>query len=399
MKIVSIHSLKGHYRLCLVLTFVVVTILTTLWWSARKPMIDVGLIPLTEVRLIQIPLINEAKSPLRLIELRPTCTCVAVVSFPLLVPPGQTLYASVLVRPEKIGPLRAKLEMLQEGKNGVTEVTSIKGTVRAPHQESLAFKASSEDRIQAPLLLTRLNEENRPLVVDVREASAFARAHIPRSLNIPVQALEKMAHAHEREVVLVDDGLSQEKTLEILRELKGKSFSRVRMLEGGLPAWRAIGGDLSSDGDVFKEVNILTAASVFEKVARQEASLLFVGNRPELAERWWADAARLKVSGEGKNDADKILVMAKKLVLKTKKPVIIASIQGEFYRTVSAALSDELKSSIFFLDGGANAYAEYIGQSQHHWMMANLGTQLEALGVRAVASARTAMRRGCSTCP
>jgi rhodanese-related sulfurtransferase len=382
------------------IAYVAVVVCIALYWSKSTPQTDLGNIPLTEVRIVRVPVINSTQQEIRVVEIRPTCTCLSVLSTPLLVPPGNTLHATVLVRPEKVGALRGQLEIVYEGKAGKADLVAIKAKVLLPRKEfSDPFTLPPQDSMDAALLITKLHEKDRPLLLDVRHAHAYAKAHIPRSLNLPLESVEQLQFVRNRDLVLIDGGLAPEKTHKLLLGLKAKGFDRVKILAGGIPAWQEIGGTLAGEGSPEKEANLVAAEQVFDILQQKEAAVLFVGNRPELASRLWSEVKTLKLEGKDAGEVNEIIHAVQKLKQKSGKVVILSSVQGEFYRSVAAALPQDLKASVFFLDGGINAYIAYIGQIQHRWMMTNLGTEIQSLGVKAVASARSAMRRDCPTCP
>ncbi len=77
---------------------------------------------------------------------------------------------------------------------------------------------------------------NDYLLVDVREAAAFATYHIPGALNIPLATLTAdFARRNERIVFYSDGGLHSAQAWFLLRSL---GFPAARMLSGGLEEWK-----------------------------------------------------------------------------------------------------------------------------------------------------------------
>jgi rhodanese-related sulfurtransferase len=88
-------------------------------------------------------------------------------------------------------------------------------------------------------------------IIDVREPGEFAGGHVPGSINVPLSRLP----AHDfggsagREIVLVcASGRRSERGCEALAALPALSGVTVRSLQGGVGAFKAAGGTLSSTG-------------------------------------------------------------------------------------------------------------------------------------------------------
>jgi|LNFM01.1.fsa_nt_gb thioredoxin len=93
--------------------------------------------------------------------------------------------------------------------------------------------------------LAQLIKERRVLVVDVREAAPYQRAHIPTAVHAPLSDLEsKLAElaVYRRPIIVYDRsyGDDAKKALEVLTANRVPSAA----LEGGLLAWESEGFDI-----------------------------------------------------------------------------------------------------------------------------------------------------------
>ncbi len=97
--------------------------------------------------------------------------------------------------------------------------------------------ATQADRVTVDQLATWLIEgRNDFLLVDVREAGAFAQYHIPSAVNVPLAALASDFVAHNERLVVYDDGgVSAAQAWMLLRSL---GYPATRLLSGGLPEWK-----------------------------------------------------------------------------------------------------------------------------------------------------------------
>lgn len=90
---------------------------------------------------------------------------------------------------------------------------------------------------------TRLMNQKNALVLDIREADAFAKAHLIQSKHIPLEQLaerakELNAHKAKPVVVVCQTGKRAGKAAGLLR---AAGFSEVFVLDGGLLAWQQAG--------------------------------------------------------------------------------------------------------------------------------------------------------------
>lgn len=97
---------------------------------------------------------------------------------------------------------------------------------------------SSADHVTASQLADWLIAgRNDLLLVDVRDAAAFARYHIPSALNLPLATLASdFAARNERIVVYGEGGTAAAQAWLLLRSL---GFPAVHLLAGGLEEWKS----------------------------------------------------------------------------------------------------------------------------------------------------------------
>ncbi len=97
-------------------------------------------------------------------------------------------------------------------------------------------------KITSAQLTVEVNQ-NKGVVVDVRERKQFVLGHIVDSINIPLKELEKqqaqLEKYRERPIVLVDE-LGQQ-SMTAVRQLNLAGFKQVMRLAGGLNQWQSDG--------------------------------------------------------------------------------------------------------------------------------------------------------------
>ena len=87
---------------------------------------------------------------------------------------------------------------------------------------------------------TRMMNEGRTLVLDVRDAAEYAAGHVPKARHIPLRELSKrmdeIAKWKERPVLVTGKGTAAPGAA--CRLLKRSGFNNVVQLKGGIGAWQ-----------------------------------------------------------------------------------------------------------------------------------------------------------------
>ena len=105
---------------------------------------------------------------------------------------------------------------------------------------SCSGSGTSNGVISASALLDRLDDENTPLVVDVRTPGEYMRGHIPGAVNIPYQQvaarITELGEMNGRDVVVYCEAGPRAQRAEAT--LRAAGFERLYHLEGDMAGWR-----------------------------------------------------------------------------------------------------------------------------------------------------------------
>lgn len=96
-----------------------------------------------------------------------------------------------------------------------------------------------DGEISAAELEALLEDGDAPAIVDIRNPPAFARSHIPGSLNIPFNALPRQVEqlrGEDRVVTVCPHGKSSVQAARLITSFEGVD-GRVESLEEGLDGW------------------------------------------------------------------------------------------------------------------------------------------------------------------
>lgn len=127
-------------------------------------------------------------------------------------------------------------------------------------------------RIDASALAELLAGPTAPRVLDVRSAAEFEAVHLPGSYNVPIETLrehrdELVRHLDEDVVLLCRSG---NRAVQAERLLAEHGLSNLHVLEGGIVAWEAAGGEVrrgAARWDIERQVRLVAGSIVLGSVA------------------------------------------------------------------------------------------------------------------------------------
>jgi rhodanese-related sulfurtransferase len=98
--------------------------------------------------------------------------------------------------------------------------------------------------IDARTLKTWLDDE-KAVLIDIREPDEYAREHIPGSRLVPLSAFDPADFSHDEGKVGVFHCASGTRTRQAAGEILATGFSEVYCLDGGLQGWKKAGLEVS----------------------------------------------------------------------------------------------------------------------------------------------------------
>lgn len=116
-----------------------------------------------------------------------------------------------------------------------------------------------------PVIVKQWLKDGRAILIDVREPSEYAREHIIGARLVPLSSFDSADFAAEKDKTVVFYCQSGTRTAANAERLLAPNFHTVRMLEGGLAAWKQAGLPVHFDRrapiDIMRQVQI-TAGSL-----------------------------------------------------------------------------------------------------------------------------------------
>jgi len=214
--------------------------------SAIPGSFELHTLALAEEVIHEFEIPNPFPEPLMISGVRSQHQDAKVVAFDSLIPARSTGVIRVNVCPMTPGRFVVKLLVDYAGKHHGARMLGLHGHVALPKLQTDESEVPANLKIAPSQLLAELTlaSEQKPVVVDLRPAHDFQRTHIPEAIHMPAEQLKVTGRWKSRNIVIVDDGVISPETVETVRALSALGFRSVKILDGGIPAWRAIGARL-----------------------------------------------------------------------------------------------------------------------------------------------------------
>ncbi len=122
--------------------------------------------------------------------------------------------------------------------------------------------------IDAPTL-KRWLDEDKAVLIDIRESDEYVREHIPGSRLVPLSSFDTADFPRDHDKVAVFHCNSGNRTSTAAPQILGAGFSEVYHLDGGLQAWKAAGLPV--------DLNLKAPISIMRQVQITAGSLVVLG--------------------------------------------------------------------------------------------------------------------------
>jgi rhodanese-related sulfurtransferase len=229
----------------------------------------------------------------------------------------------------------------------------------------IALRIAEEERlswVSARELLNHLskNDGGVTYLIDVRSESEYEEGHIPGSLNIPggqaVQRADDFVAVKNGRIVFVSN--QSARAVMAAYWYRQMGFQDVKVLHGGLEAWRENGGAVESGGSqkeplgfeaAKKSARVLAPGEVTSMLQSSTASALHVGSS--------ADFAAAHLSGSKWISRGWLELKLPSLLTDKAQPIVISCRDGQESIFAARTLAEMDYKEILVLDGGVQTWA------------------------------------------
>lgn len=204
--------------------------------------------------------------------------------------------------------------------------------------------------------LKKQTDKDNFVVVDVRNADEFEALQIPGSINITERYLLTKTFLKNKKVILVNEGFAISALQSLSERMKKSGFKSIRVLRGGLNAWQHEGEKL--EGNVLNQtiINQILPKQFYPELNYSDVVVLDVSSlngklaRKEISRQ--LKSRLIKQTGSKRNDRLRIVITSK---------------QGDGYETVRQAIENLNWPYVFYLQGGTQAYMQYMTSMWAMW--------------------------------
>lgn len=198
-------------------------------------------------------------------------------------------------------------------------------------------------------------------LVDVRSARDYETFQIPGSINIPLYALKTKTFLKNTSVILVNNGFSYLSLHKECLKLKKLGFKDVRILMGGLNAWRAKKQPMNGDLFAMGTVNRVSPDLLLKEQKNKGLLVVNISNEALLDEQ----AAILETVHIPYHEDDRLFPEKMQSVIDNTTPpplsILIVDSTGENYEGLEKKLKGHpYKGYLFFLSGGIRGYDKFL---------------------------------------
>ena len=227
--------------------------------------------------------------------------------------------------------------------------------LRIAEEERLSW-VSARELLEHPAR----NEVGVTYLIDVRSESEYEDGHIVGSLNIPggqaVQRADDFLAVKNSRIIFVSD--QSARAVMAAYWYRQMGFREVKVLQGGLEAWRESGGSVESGASQKEPFGFQTAKKLACTLAPSEvnsllqsstASVLHVGSS--------ADFATVHLPGSKWISRGWLELKLKSLLTDKAQPIVLSCRDGQSSILAARTLAEMGYKEIFVLDGGVQSWA------------------------------------------
>ena len=120
-----------------------------------------------------------------------------------------------------------------------------------------------------PQTLKRWLDENKAVLIDIRESDEYVREHIPGSRLVPLSGFGSADFPQDQDKIAVFHCNTGSRTCTAAPQILGAGFAEVYNLDGGLQAWKSAGLPV--------EFNAKAPISIMRQVQITAGSLVVLG--------------------------------------------------------------------------------------------------------------------------
>ncbi|PTY05042.1 hypothetical protein DB346_02205 [Verrucomicrobia bacterium LW23] len=290
-------------------------------------------------------------------KISPSCSCCKVISFSPRIPANSKGEVIVELKETRVGEARVDIAVESAGREPI--MLQLKGR--------FVDVMDGLDRVKYVEARDIVSQLTKFVVIDVRSPNAHVMVHALGSQSVDLFQLPARLDLQDKEVVILDDGLTN---VSMRKQIVRMNWPRVSVLRGGLHEWIKAGGQVAgtdvrtgrrfrshvSAKAFYQETLVTTPASGHAHDTWQVVRISAAGeSRPELA-------LPFSVTNVG---AEKDVAMMGEALLRAigevkdqNTKLLVVNDDGQNYEILYPYL-DTISRPVFLLEGGTASYMTY----------------------------------------
>jgi rhodanese-related sulfurtransferase len=246
-----------------------------------------------------------------------------------------------------------------------TRVTPAAPDESRKHARQIALRIAEEERlswVSARELLSHLPRKDGGItyLIDVRSESEYKDGHITGSLNIPggqaVQRADDFVAVKNSRIIFVSHQSARAVMAAYWYCQMG--FRDVRVLQGGLEAWRDNGGAVESGGSQNEPLGFETARKLARMLAPDEANSLLQSSSVSILHVGRStDFAAAHLPGSKWISRGWLELKLPSLLSDKGQPIVLSCVDGQSSIFAARTLAEMGYKEIFVLNGGVQTWA------------------------------------------
>lgn len=239
--------------------------------------------------------------------------------------------------------------------------------------------------ISVESVLPQFSQKQNTLLIDVRSHAAFEKFRIPGSMNIPLHALKAKPFLKDKPLILINKGfeyLSLERECLRLQEI---GFKQVKILKGGLNAWKANGGPIEGDVFALRNLNRVPPGTYFREMNNEGMLTIDVSDPEGEKSRSFIPASIvIPFKATDHTFPERLKKAIRDHGIPSMTSILIFNGTGAGYERIEKQIRDNGIANIFVLENGLQGYEKFLHE--------------QAL-IRRPREHATKTVKTCSTCP
>jgi len=210
--------------------------------------------------------------------------------------------------------------------------------------------------ISVESVLSKIEQKQKIIFVDVRNPTEFETVRIPGSINIPLYFIKSKAFLKLKPLVLVNTGYPYSQLERECKSLRNKGFNAA-ILTGGILSWYRKGGQLKGDLLALNSYNKISPRIFFQEKDYANQMVLDVSKEHTQISKQLIPYATHIPYFNNLNLGDLRVAAVNKA---DNKNFLIFNENGDHYEKIEKIMQKKGLENTFYLTGGLNAYERYL---------------------------------------